>query len=65
MRGKRKLQKIEVLSTNAEQVYECDCCAWLLHVAGDVGLSAIQAEFDSHDCKFNSLKNRASSKNNR
>lgn len=46
-----------LMSTTAEHVYERDCCAWLLRVAGDVGFSEIQAEFDSHDGKVNSLKN--------
>ncbi len=62
MRGKRKLRKIEVMSTEDEQVYECDCCAWLLRVPRDVTFSDIEAEFDSHDCKVNSLKTRASAK---
>jgi hypothetical protein len=56
MRGKRKLRKIEVMSTDSEDVYECDCCAWLLRVAPAVSVSEVLTEFNSHDCKLNSLK---------
>ena len=58
MRGKRKLRKIEAMSTDAEQVYECDLCACLLGVPADLNFSDIQTEFDGHDCKVNSVKNK-------
>lgn len=60
MRGKRKLRRIDAMSTEQEQVYECDLCAWLLRVEADFG--EIQAEFDEHDCKVNSFKNRTGRK---
>lgn len=62
MRSKRKFRKIEVMSTEDEHVYECDCCAGLLRASPDTAFSDIQAEFDGHDCKVNSLKNRARAK---
>lgn len=56
MRGKRKLSKIEFMSNDSNQVYECDACAWMLNSPLERTLSDIQSEFDSHDCKENSLK---------
>lgn len=50
------------MSTEQEQVYECDLCAWLLRVPTDVSFGEIEAEFDEHDCKVNSLKSRTARK---
>jgi hypothetical protein len=58
MRGKRKLRKIEVLSTEAVAVYECDACAWMLNAPAERTLSEIETEFDDHDCKKNALGKR-------
>ncbi len=44
------------MSTEAEQVYECDLCACLLRVPADINFSDIQTEFGGHDCKVNSVK---------
>ena len=56
MRGKRVLRKVEGISTDTEHVYECDSCIWMVNVSPDRSFSEIQAEFEGHDCKENSLK---------
>jgi hypothetical protein len=45
--GKRKVRRIDATSTEAEQVYECDLCAWLLRVPADVNCTDIQATIRS------------------
>jgi hypothetical protein len=60
MRGKRKLRQVDAMSTETEQVYECDLCAWLLRVPAHVAFDEIKVQFDEHDCKENSLKKRPS-----
>lgn len=55
MRGKRRLRKIEILSTETVAVYECDACAWMLHAPAERALSEIETEFDDHDCKQNAV----------
>ena len=37
------------MSTEAEQVYECDLCACLLRVPADINFSDIQTEFGGHE----------------
>ena len=59
MRGKRKLLTIEAMSTSARYVYECDLCIWMMQVSSDHSFSDVQAAFDAHDCKDNSLQKRA------
>jgi hypothetical protein len=58
VRGKRTLRKIEGMSTDTEHVYECDSCIWMVHVSPDRSFGEIQAEFNDHDCKDNSLKKK-------
>ena len=58
MRGKRKLRKVEAMSSESERVYECDLCAWLLRVPADVSFGEVQSEFDGHNCKVNALKRK-------
>jgi hypothetical protein len=56
MRGKRKLRKVEGMSTEVTHIYECDSCAWTLDVPAALDTAKIEAEFTGHDCKENALK---------
>jgi hypothetical protein len=55
---------IEAMSTDAEQIYECDLCTLLLCVPADINFSDIQGEFDGHECNANSLKNKVAGTKN-
>jgi len=58
MRGKRKLRKIETMSTDTNHVYECDMCIWMMETSPDQSPIEVELEFNAHDCKANSLKYR-------
>jgi hypothetical protein len=49
--GFRQLRKIEGLSNETEHVYECDSCAWVVHVGPDRHIAEVQMEFDEHRCE--------------
>jgi hypothetical protein len=58
MRGKRKLQKIEGMSSHTIHVYECESCTWTFDVPANLAVREIQSKFDGHDCKANGLNKK-------
>jgi hypothetical protein len=46
------------MSTAAESVYECDLCIWMMRIPADGSFDDVQAAYDAHNCKQNSLKKK-------